>query len=266
MKLQLNETRFNWKSTYFFNHLISPPIWATLSLNGFLLAFVSLIAVYFALVRTNTLQKFGKKLFTFDYDTFKFLFPFNLAIVFIFYGQAIKWENQKKIYRCSALNYDGTIFLRVTMASVSYDFLFENDFDMPERNKSVARTQNVYQFSPKPSVASYLHRQRSIFKCRLSHWWTREMHCASTHRLTITTTTTSTAPIAQQSELRLYTTCRMLCAKHNMKHRNTHTHTLSECGDSRTRYTCTVANAFALFFKEEKANRHDKSQQYAWVI
>lgn len=36
----------NQKWTYFFNHLISPPIWATLSLNGFLFAFVSLIAVF----------------------------------------------------------------------------------------------------------------------------------------------------------------------------------------------------------------------------
>lgn len=46
-KKKLNHKQKNTRSekntTYFFNHLISPPIWATFSLNGFLFDFVSLV-------------------------------------------------------------------------------------------------------------------------------------------------------------------------------------------------------------------------------
>lgn len=88
-KKHFNNPRFNWKSTYFFNHFISPPIWATLSLNGFLFAFVSLIAVYFSLVRFESL-KTHRKWYTSNWNSF--ISPCLLSVTFdlIFYVQATK--------------------------------------------------------------------------------------------------------------------------------------------------------------------------------
>lgn len=62
-------------TTYFFNHFISPPIWATLSLNGFLLDFVSLIDLFqFIQNKSLLLIVYIKKLLNIRKTTDKFFY------------------------------------------------------------------------------------------------------------------------------------------------------------------------------------------------
>lgn len=146
-------------STYFFNHLISPPIWETLSLNGFLFAFVSLISFVFYTCPND---------FTDFLETLKFS---KFAICRTHYKMIlnlmVKRWNEKGIYSiCTKISsFNGVCSIQITVRQwLTHKKKTKVLFCVVQLEQHADFCRNwVWHLD--------WHPQWWIFKSRLSHRW-----------------------------------------------------------------------------------------------